>query len=311
LVKVVRVEENPTPLPTGCFARALDLYDVNATIAMVNACELHDAGEPMWEVADLLSDVHDARFDLAEDWVGVFDADRIVGWAMVVRRRSVWIDVHPESRGRRIGTWLRQWSIERARRGGMDRIGQTVDDRRTDVTKMLVSAGYQARRISWIVRIEHATRPPAPVPPSGIVLRHFQPGDDPELFTMFEESFSEFRDRLPTSLASWRAATVGRQGFRPDDLVVAVDGTRIVGGAFLIDSAEVWVDKLAVHREYRHRGIARALLQTAFRRAFDHGYARTSLSTDSNTGALTLYERIGMKVHRSFTHYALDLGRTT
>src|SRR5205814_495059 len=147
----------------------------------------------------------DARFDPAEDWVGVFDTDRIVAWAMVVRKRSVWIDVHPESRACGIGTWLRQWSIERARRGGFDRIGQTVDDRRTDVTKMLVTAGYRPRRTSWILRIEHPEKPPAPVPPSGIELRPFKPSDDPDLFTMFEASFSEFSDRLPSSISSWRA----------------------------------------------------------------------------------------------------------
>lgn len=60
-------------------------------------------------------------------------------------------------------------------------------------------------------------------------------------------------------------------------------------------------------REHRHRGIARALLQTAFARSFHRGYHWTSLSTDSDTGALSLYERVGMRIHRSFTHLSLDL----
>ena len=98
-----------------------------------------------------------------------------------------------------------------------------------------------------------------------------------------------------------------REGFRAEDLMLAVADGRIVGGAFLIDAGEIWVDKLAVAREFRHRGIARALLQTAFVRSFDRGYAWTSLSTDSGHGALSLYERIGMRIHRSFTRYGLDL----
>jgi mycothiol synthase len=101
--------------------------------------------------------------------------------------------------------------------------------------------------------------------------------------------------------------TVEREGFVAEDLIVAVDGDRIAGGAFVLDAGEIWVDKLAVDRDYRHRGIARALLQTAFRRSFDRGYTRTRLSTDSRTGALTLYERLGMRVQRSFTNYGLDL----
>ena len=62
-----------------------------------------------------------------------------------------------------------------------------------------------------------------------------------------------------------------------------------------------------VAREERNRGIARALLQTAFVRAFERGHRWTSVSTDSDTGALTLYEHVGMTVHRSFAHLALDL----
>ena len=67
------------------------------------------------------------------------------------------------------------------------------------------------------------------------------------------------------------------------------------------------MDKLAVAATHRHRGVARALLQTAFRRSFERGYDHTSLTTDSRTGALSLYERVGMHVTRSFTNWGLDL----
>jgi GNAT superfamily N-acetyltransferase len=294
-------------LPDGLTARPLTVDDVDPTIAMVNACELADSGERMWERADLLADSSTDGFDRARDWVGVFDGDAIVGWGMVVHRRSAWVDVHPDARGRGVGTWLRRWSVERARQLGADRIGQTIDDRRTDVVAMFAAAGYTPRRTSWILRMEHPTRPPDPEPPEGVDLRAFDPGDGDELLMMFEEAFSEFEDRLPSTLTTWRSATIEREGFVPEDLVVAVEGDRIVGGAFLIDSDEIWVDKIAVHRDRRDRGVARALLQTAFQRSFDRGYAWTSLSTDSNTGALTLYERIGMRAYRSFTHHALDL----
>ncbi|MGZ4125538.1 MAG: GNAT family N-acetyltransferase [Actinomycetota bacterium] len=287
--------------------RPLTFDDVDATVAMVNACELHDSDEVMWEPADLRSDVRTDGFDPARDWIGVFERNRIVGWGIVLNLRSAWVDVHPDSRERGIGTWLRTWSVRRARELGAGRIGQTIDDRRQEVAAMFAAAGYTARRTSWILRMEHSVRPDDPVPPAGIELRAFRPGDEDEVLGMFEQAFSEWNDRLPSTMTTWRAMTVEREGFEPEDLVEALDGDRIVGGAFLIDSGEVWVDKLAVRRDHRHRGIARALLQTAFRRSFDRGYAQTTLSTDSNTGALTLYERLGMTVHRSFTHHALDL----
>ncbi|MGZ4130534.1 MAG: GNAT family N-acetyltransferase [Actinomycetota bacterium] len=287
--------------------RPLTFDDVDATVAMVNACELHDSDEVMWEPADLRSDVRTDGFDPALDWIGVFERDRIVGWGIVLNLRSAWVDVHPDARGRGIGSWLRTWSVRRARELGAGRIGQTIDDRRQEVAAMFAAAGYTARRTSWILRMEHSIRPDDPMPPAGIELRAFRPGDEDEVLGMFEQAFSEWNDRLPSTMTTWRAMTVEREGFEPEDLVEALDGDRIVGGAFLIDSGEVWVDKLAVRRDHRHRGIARALLQTAFRRSFDRGYAQTTLSTDSNTGALTLYERLGMTVHRSFTHHALDL----
>ena len=155
--------------------------------------------------------------------------------------------------------------------------------------------------------MDHPERPADPAPPEGVALRTFRPGDEDEVLQMFEDAFAEVPDRPASTLATWRAMTIERDGFASEDLVLADLGGEIVGGAFLIDSDEIWVDKLAVRRDHRHRGIARALLQVAFQRAFDRGYAATSLSTDSNTGALALYERVGMQVRESYTHRAIDL----
>jgi GNAT superfamily N-acetyltransferase len=101
--------------------------------------------------------------------------------------------------------------------------------------------------------------------------------------------------------------TIEREGFAPEDLVLAERDGQIVGGAFLIDSDEVWVDKFAVRRDQRHWGIARALLQVAYQRSFDRGYSATTLSTDSDRDAIDFYEKVGMHVKESYTHLAVDL----
>jgi GNAT superfamily N-acetyltransferase len=274
---------------------------------MINACELHDSGEPMWERSDLLSDIRTDGFDLARDWVGIFDEAQIVGWALYVHPRRAWADVHPDRRGRGVGTWLRRWTEERARAQGADRVSQVIDDGRKEVGVMFAASGYVARHTSWILRMDHLSEPAAPTVPQGIEIRPIRQDDESATMDMFETAFSEFADRLPTSEATWRAMTVRREGFAPEDLIVAVDGTQVVGGALLLDSEEIWVDKLAVAATHRHRGIGRGLLQTAFRRSFDRGYGHTSLSTDSRTGALSLYERIGMRMTRSFTNWGLGL----
>ena len=126
---------------------------------------------------------------------------------------------------------------------------------------------------------------------------------------MMELAFSEWPDRQPSTLATWQAMVTRREGFTADQLQLAVsaDG-RIVGAAFMIDDGqELWVDKLATHPEFRGLGIGSALMRRAFVLAHARGRLRTCVSTDSNTGALPFYERLGMEVTRSFTHWAIPL----
>ena len=56
-------------LPEGVTARPLTDADLDATVAMVNACELHDTGELMLERADTVADAGAASFDPERDWV--------------------------------------------------------------------------------------------------------------------------------------------------------------------------------------------------------------------------------------------------
>ena len=291
----------------GLTVRALTVDDVDDVVALANTCELHDVGYPMWEREDLTSDFRLPGVDPTLDSVGLWDGSRLIGWAFLPSGRNAWVDVHPDARGRGIGTWLRRWTERRAGQRGAARVGQTINDRADGATQLLVEAGYTPRRTAWILSMEHAERPPDPALPEGIALRHLCPEDEDEALGMFEDAFNEWEDRQPSTIATWRAMTTERDGFSPEDFILAEHDGEVVGGAFLIDSDEIWVDKLAVRRDHRHRGIARALLQVAFQRGFDRGYTATTLSTDSNTGALTLYERIGMRVRESYTHRAIDL----
>ncbi|MGZ5302439.1 MAG: GNAT family N-acetyltransferase [Actinomycetota bacterium] len=294
-------------LSSGLTTRPITLGDIDAVVALANACEMQDVGFTMWEREDLASDFRIDGVDPAVDTVGIWEAERLVAWGFLPNDRGAWGDVHPDVRRRGIGTWVRGWTEERARRRGAARIGQTINDRALDAVELFVAAGYTPRRTSWILSMEHRERPADPDPPAGITLRSYRDGDDEEALGMFEDAFAEAEDRFPSSLSTWRAMTIEREGFAPDDLVLAVNDGQIVGGAFLIDSGEIWVDKFAVRRNHRHRGIARALLQVAFQRGFDRGYTTTSLSTDSDRSAITFYEKVGMRVKESYTHHARDL----
>ena len=112
--------------------------------------------------------------------------------------------------------------------------------------------------------------------------------------------------------AEWARLTVGRTTFAPWASPLAFEGDRLVGAVLSLDTGdpdggEGYVERVAVRRDHRDRGIARLLLREAFRAFYLQGRRSCVLWTHSDTGALALYERIGMTVRRSSTVYGKPL----
>ena len=103
--------------------------------------------------------------------------------------------------------------------------------------------------------------------------------------------------------------TMRRPGFEPWQIRLATDASGTpVGTAFVIRAGEVgYVEQLAVRSDQRGRGLARALVADAFDRARARGALRSELSTDSRTGALGLYEKVGMVVTKTYHHWQTNL----
>lgn len=251
---------------------------------MVNACELADSGRTDLETADIVGNLVGA--DRERDACVIVQNGRIVGWGLIWTARKRWADVHPQARGQGIGTWLLRWAAWRSKQLGADRTGQTIDDARTEIGPWLQTFGYTARYHSWILSGEVAGET------SGSTAR---PEEYEAVIDLFETAFTAFADRRPVDPVRWRARTVDRIDFRAEDLVVIRDAGRPVAAAFFLGN---WVDNIAVAGSHRGRGLGRALLA---------GRGRLELNTDSNTGALGFYERLGFDVDRSFTHWAVDL----
>jgi ribosomal protein S18 acetylase RimI-like enzyme len=72
-------------------------------------------------------------------------------------------------------------------------------------------------------------------------------------------------------------------------------------------ATEAYVQSLAVRRDRRNRGLAQALLVDAFAQGRAHGSTRSGLSTDSRTGALGLYQKVGMEVGDVWVNRAIDV----
>jgi mycothiol synthase len=304
-------------LPADLSSRPLAVADADAVAAVVGACEKYADGVLEIVVEDIRAEWARPSIDLANDSVGVFDGDRLIGCAEIFKGRRVDAFVLPEERGRGIGTAMLRWTQAKARAEGSTLVGQTVSDNDLDAVALLRADGYQPLWTSWILRLESQERPVVPPLPDGITLREFVPGQDEHAaYTVVENAFNEWPDRDPALFEDWAAGTVQRPGFEPWHIVLAEQDAagptgdpRVVGVSFAIDygNNEGWVHQLAVDRELRGRGLGKALLQHAFGLFHDRGARGFELSTDSRTGALGLYEHLGMKVRSSYTQYALTL----
>lgn len=298
-------------------ARALRPEDAGTVAELMADCERHDLGEALIELDDIVADWQRPSFALATDSLGFFHRSQLVGYGEVYRARRAEIFVHPDVRGRGLGTALMRWTWRLAAERGGTIVGQTVPETQLDAIALFRANGYRPIWTSWILELPEGTEI-ATVDSSSAQarIRPFRPGyDEHAAYQVIEDAFGEWPDRESTSYDDWAAGVVLRPGFQPWQLLLAVepadDHEQVVGVCFVVPSGDTgWVHQIAVRRDRRGRGLARSLLLRAFAEARAHGATRAELSTDSRTGALGLYEHVGMRVKQSFVHYARDLDPT-
>ena len=98
-----------------------------------------------------------------------------------------------------------------------------------------------------------------------------------------------------------------RPGFEPWNLRLVLDPDGEVVAMAMVQLAETtaFIARLATAKEQRGRGLAQALLVDAFAVGREHGALRSELSTDSRTGALGLYEKVGMVATSTWVNRAM------
>ena len=298
-------------LPPGLRARPLGPDDAAAVYDLTAASEAADIGEVLIELEDIQSDWQRPSLDFARDTLAVLDRDRLVAFAEISSRGRAEASVHPSHRGRGIGTYVISWTEDRMRAVGGSRVGQSVPATNADALALMRRRGYEQLYSSWVLKLS----PDAEIrgdatPPQGVVVRPYQPGEERAAYQVVEDAFNEWPDRPPTTFEDWEAIVLRRPGFEPWHLLVAAQGDELLGVCGLTVSGDVvWVDQLAVRADQRGRGLGRVLLVAAFREGRSRGAGWAELSTDSRTGALGLYEHVGMSVTDTFVHMALDLRR--
>jgi GNAT superfamily N-acetyltransferase len=299
----------PIDLPPGLTGRPATPADLSAMHALLAAYEDTYLGEVMIELEDLEADWQRPSFDPERESVVVLEGDEFVACAEVYQARRASGCVHPGATGRGIGAALVDWSSRLVAQRGGSTVGQTVPDADEAAAALFRSRGWEPLWTSWVLEMPAGQQISPRELPAGYRIRTLRTGDEAAAYRVIEDAFAEWPDREPTAYGDWAATVLERPGFSPEQLLLATTGERedeqVVGACHLIVSDGAgWVNQVAVARAHRGRGIGQALLAEAFAAARARGAERSELATDSRTGALTLYERLGMQVKSSFTQWA-------
>jgi GNAT superfamily N-acetyltransferase len=142
-------------------ARAPKMEDLVAITELITACDIAEDGIADSTMEDLTSNWHQPGFNLATDaWVIVTNKGQPVGFAYVwyrdYERIFTFVCVHPEYRGRGIGTLLLRLVEERARQyvrnarpGTRVTLSGTVNSLNEQAKRLFEREGYTSIRKIW------------------------------------------------------------------------------------------------------------------------------------------------------------------
>ena len=307
-------------IPEGLTSRPLVQGDARSVFEAMASQELEDIGMVEIEEADIVGDWGRPSFDIAASTIGVFDGDKLVGYGEVSQSDRGDAAVLPAYRGRGIGTALAGWMQETARRAGATIVGMPVPEG-SPGDRLLAALGYQVRWTSWVLQLpEGATIVERPLP-EGYAVREAAPSEYACVHDVVEDAFLEWSVRERETYDDFHAVVLGRPGFEPWQLRVVTDPDGVIVGVASVSvtedpstgsgqaarDPEAYISRLAVRRDQRNRGLAQALMVDAFAQARAHGAVTSALSTDSRTGALGLYEKVGMRVTSVWVNRAITL----
>jgi ribosomal protein S18 acetylase RimI-like enzyme len=274
--------------------------DAAAVAEVVAAHERACNGESAYSQADVESEWRTTN--LAEHTWAALDGDRVVGYGWISDRGELWRAngcVHPAAAGRGVGAQLAALLEAEVRARGAKRVQSAILEPDTSARFLLTALGYREVRRFFELRIDLEDAPVAAVWPDGLPGVSFDPADARAFHTAQQEAFADHWEYLPRTFEAWSRVHLDNPGFDGSLWSVVRDGDEIVAGAIcrLEAYGGGWVDVLFTRAPWRRRGVGEALIAASFAKLWERGQTSIGLGVDAEgeTGALRLYERMGMK----------------
>ena len=298
--------------------RPLDQAQIAAWVRLYDALERADHYDEYLAEPDLRAMLDDPDVDQRRGSLASYDGDTMAAFGLLSVRSAadpvhlmfLAGGVHPDYRGRGLGTWIMSWAEQAAPPLHEERFaGRPLSlagrCRASDAAAgaLFADCGYAPTR--WFLRMtcELTSEPASPRVPDGVEIRGFSAGSSADARQVHDEAFRDHWGSVDSSPESW-AHFIGYHAFRPGLSFLAYAGGEPVGmvlsheyDAYTAATGrkELYIPSVATRRPARKRGVATALIATVLRKARAAGFVSATLDVDSDspTGAVGIYERAG------------------
>lgn len=271
------------------------------------------------------------NFELSQDTqVAVTELGNIVGYTEVWAtsdepvRPQIYLYIAPDYRNQGIEDTLLQLAIERAkavytRLPADAQVITFVNNAIPNLNPVLERFDFVAKQQTFRMRIDFDDQPPQAEFPEGFHIVTM--AEHPHLKDFIRTYRTAFRDKrdyvedaLENRVARWQNDIEVHHEFYDPSYFIMLKDKDVEVGALLAwttsreSSDEAWISIVGIMPDYRRRGLARNLLYHAFNRIHDSGRKAAALSVDgANTGAVKLYQEIGMRPVVIFNSYEREL----
>lgn len=314
-----------TLLDPGLRLRSVHWNDAEGVAQMTyDACAAEGDAIVAGSVEELRHGWQEPDFNLERDaFVVEAPEGRIVGYADVTNSYGHSIlnmngNVHPDFKGRGIGTTLLRAVEKRARErislaepGTRVVIKTTLNKNDHDGNVLQQNEGYQPTRYHWRMEIVLDSPPAEPRFPDGIELRPFTTGEhDVAVWQAQNEVFRDHPGSHDWTLEEWRRERIDDPESDPTLWQIAWEGEEIAGFALNRYRTGIgWIRMLGVRRPWRKRGLGEALLLQSFGEFYRRGMQTIGLGVNAHnpTGATRLYQKVGMYAASEHVTYEKEL----